>query len=66
LVDRAFRNLPRAAFSLYRSLSAYDVLVADAVVFTQPAFEAYVDVTKEPRVKEDDLVVERNDKEETG
>jgi large subunit ribosomal protein L4 len=66
MVDRAFRNLPRAAFSLYRSLSAYDVLVADAVVFTEAAFEAYVDVAKEPRVKEDDLVVERSEKEEAG
>jgi large subunit ribosomal protein L4 len=40
-VDRAFRNLDKAAFALYGSLSAYDVLVADSVVFTKGAFEAF-------------------------
>lgn len=40
-VDRAFRNLPGAAFSLYGSLAAYDVLVADAVLFTTSAFERF-------------------------
>jgi large subunit ribosomal protein L4 len=59
LIDRAFRNLATAAFSLYGSLSAYDVVVADAVVFTESAFEAYTAVAKEPRVKEDDFVIER-------
>ena len=38
-VDRAFRNLDKAAFSLYTSLSTYDVLVADAVIFTTSALE---------------------------
>jgi large subunit ribosomal protein L4 len=41
-VDRAFKNLSRAAFTLQQSLSAYDVLVADAVVFTSGSFERYV------------------------
>ena len=40
-VDRAFRNLDGVAFSLYGSLSTYDVLVADALVFTAAAFERY-------------------------
>ena len=40
-VDRAFRNLARAAFTLYSSLSTYDVLVADAVLFTSSAFDRY-------------------------
>jgi large subunit ribosomal protein L4 len=38
-VDRAFRNLDKAAFSLYGSLATYDVLVADAVVFMSSAFD---------------------------
>ena len=41
-VDRAFRNLDRAAFTLFGSLSTYDVLVADAVVFTSSAFDRFV------------------------
>jgi large subunit ribosomal protein L4 len=57
-VDRAFRNLTNAAFSLFGALSAYDVLVADAVVFTAAAFEAYTAQAKEPRVREDDFVIE--------
>ena len=40
-VDRAFRNLSGAAFTLYSSLSTYDVLVADAVLFTGSAFERF-------------------------
>ncbi|HEX3327630.1 MAG TPA: 50S ribosomal protein L4 [Actinomycetota bacterium] len=40
-VDRAFRNLNDAAFSLVGSLSTYDVLVADAIVFTKSAFETF-------------------------
>jgi len=40
-VDRAFRNLGNAAFSLYRSLGTYDVVVADAVVFTRSALEKF-------------------------
>lgn len=40
-VDRAFRNLSGAAFTLYSSLSTYDVLVADAVVFTSSALDRY-------------------------
>lgn len=38
-VDRAFRNLGNAAFSLVGSLSTYDVLVADAIVFTASAYD---------------------------
>ncbi|MEA2509710.1 MAG: large subunit ribosomal protein [Actinomycetota bacterium] len=40
-VDRAFRNLRDAAFTLVGSLSTYDVLVADAIVFTKSAFETF-------------------------
>lgn len=40
-VDRAFRNLDGSAFSLYGSLATYDVVVADAVVFTRSAFDAF-------------------------
>ena len=40
-VDRAFRNLGNAAFSLVGSLSTYDVLVADAIVFTSGAFDSF-------------------------
>jgi large subunit ribosomal protein L4 len=46
-VDRAFRNLATAAFTLYTSLSTYDVLVADAIVFTASAFDRYVGAVKE-------------------
>ena len=44
VVDRAFRNLGGAAFSLYGSLGTYDVLVADAIVFTTSAFECFTNV----------------------
>lgn len=57
-VDRAFRNLDNAAFSLSGALSAYDVLVADAVLFTATAFETYTAKEREPRVREDDFVIE--------
>jgi large subunit ribosomal protein L4 len=46
-VDRAFRNLRHAAFTLVGSLSAYDVLVADAIVFTKEAFEKYTSTKNE-------------------
>jgi large subunit ribosomal protein L4 len=46
-VDRAFRNLNDAAFSLVGSLSTYDVLVADAIVFTKAAFETFTSPKKE-------------------
>jgi large subunit ribosomal protein L4 len=46
-VDRAFRNLDDAAFSLVGSLSTYDVLVADAIVFTKAAFETFTSPKKE-------------------
>ena len=39
IVDRAFRNLDKAAFTLHRSLSVYDVIVADAVIFTPSALD---------------------------
>lgn len=41
-VDRAFRNLAGAAFSLHGALGTYDVLVADSVVFTSAAFERFL------------------------
>jgi large subunit ribosomal protein L4 len=40
-VDRAFRNMGEAAFTLVGSLSTYDVLVADSIVFTKAAFETF-------------------------
>jgi large subunit ribosomal protein L4 len=61
-VDRAFRNLSGAAFSLYSALSTYDVLVADAVLFTASAFEHYTHTDKESRKKAEraeELVIER-------
>lgn len=42
-VDRAFRNIGKAAFSLVGSLSTYDVLVADTIVFTSSAFDRFTD-----------------------
>src|SRR5918997_1590403 len=47
MVDRAFRNLAGAAFSLYGSLASYDVLVADAVVFTASALDRYIAARRE-------------------
>jgi large subunit ribosomal protein L4 len=61
VVDRAFRNLHKTAFSLYGSLSAYDVLVADEIVFTAAAFERFTGADRpksRSRLSEDDLVVE--------
>jgi large subunit ribosomal protein L4 len=39
-VHKAFRNLALAAFSYERSLSTYEVLLADAVIFTTKALDA--------------------------
>jgi large subunit ribosomal protein L4 len=38
-VDQAFRNLSSVAFSLHSSLSTYDVLVADSILFTTSALD---------------------------
>ena len=46
-VDKAFRNLGKAAFSLVGSVGTYDVLVADAVIFTSSAFDRFTNRTKE-------------------
>ena len=40
-VDRAFRNLSDAAFTLFGSLGTFDVIVADAVMFTKAALEKF-------------------------
>jgi large subunit ribosomal protein L4 len=40
-VDRAFRNLDAAAFSLVGALSTYDVLVADHILFTRSAYDRF-------------------------
>jgi large subunit ribosomal protein L4 len=48
-VDRAFRNLDKAAFTLYGSLATYDVLVADAVIFMSSAFDKLSARVKEGR-----------------
>jgi large subunit ribosomal protein L4 len=42
-VDLAFRNLAKSAFSLQGSLSAYDIVAAEAVVFTAGAYERFVE-----------------------
>jgi large subunit ribosomal protein L4 len=42
-VHKAFRNLAAAAFSYDRSLSTYEVLLADAIIFTKSAYDAFVD-----------------------
>lgn len=49
-VDRAFRNLGKAAFSLIGSLSTYDVLVADAILFTTAALDRYTGSRDESEV----------------
>ena len=41
-VDRAFRNLDKSSFTLQGSLSTYDVLVADALVFTTGSFDSFL------------------------
>lgn len=41
VVDRAFRNLDKAAFSLGTALGTYDVLVADHVIFTSESYDSY-------------------------
>ncbi|MDP9068528.1 MAG: 50S ribosomal protein L4 [Actinomycetota bacterium] len=46
-VDRAFRNLNNAAFSLVGSVGTYDVLVAESVIFTGSSFERFTNKTKE-------------------
>lgn len=50
-VHKAFRNLDRSAFCYDRSLNVYDVLKADAIVFTGPAFESFGDRAKTSEVK---------------
>jgi large subunit ribosomal protein L4 len=40
-VDRAFRNLDKAAFALVGSLGTYDVVVADAVIFTPSSLDRF-------------------------
>ena len=42
-VDLAFRNLTQSAFSLQGSLAAYDIVAAEAVVFTSSAYEGFVE-----------------------
>lgn len=46
-VDRAFRNLSNAAFTLFGSLGTFDVIVADAIVFTKSALERFSNRGKE-------------------
>ena len=45
-VDRAFRNLDSAAFSLVGALSTYDILVADHLLFTRSAFNHFTGAAK--------------------
>jgi large subunit ribosomal protein L4 len=46
-VDRAFRNLDRLAFMFHTNLSIYDVLVADQIIFTTEAVDAYTSPKKQ-------------------
>jgi large subunit ribosomal protein L4 len=46
-VDRAFRNLSNAAFTLYGSLGTFDVVVADAIVFTKSALDRFTNRGKD-------------------
>ena len=46
-IDRAFRNLDKAAFTLVGSLGTYDVLVAEALVFTASSFDRFTNKTQE-------------------
>ena len=46
-VDRAFRNLGKAAFTLVGSLGTYDVLVAETLLFTTAALDRLTNKTKE-------------------
>lgn len=48
-VHKAFRNLSRAAFCYDRSLNVYDVLKADAVVFTTEALDAFSERAKDKK-----------------
>lgn len=41
-IDRAFRNLKGVAFTLHTALATYDVLVADAVIFTTGALDSFI------------------------
>ena len=51
VVDQAFRNLADAAFTLYSSLSTYDVLVADALLFTSSALDRFAGTAPAKEVK---------------
>lgn len=42
-VDLAFRNLAHSTFSLQGSLAAYNIVAAEAVVFTSGAYESFVE-----------------------
>ena len=41
MIHKAFRNLPKSGFSYDRSLNVHDLLLADAVVFTDKAFDNF-------------------------
>src|SRR5688500_2776552 len=49
-VDRAFRNLDKAGFSLVGSIGTYDVLVAEAIIFTSAAFDRFTSGKKKEEV----------------
>lgn len=53
-VHKAFRNLALAAFSYERSLSTYEVLLADAIIFTSTSFDAYVNGGSRETVDDDE------------
>ena len=40
VVERSFRNLQQVRLTYARSLSVFDVLVADRVLFSKPALDA--------------------------
>jgi ribosomal protein L4 len=58
VVDRAFRNLRNVAFSLYGSVGTYDVVAADAVVFTPGAFDGFTNPKPVAQEEEPELQLE--------
>jgi large subunit ribosomal protein L4 len=52
-VEKSFRNLHQVRLTFARSLSVYDVLAADRVLFSKPALEALAASPQAPAGEED-------------
>jgi large subunit ribosomal protein L4 len=52
-VEKSFRNLHQVRLTFARSLSVYDVLAADRVLFSKPALEALAATPQAPAGEED-------------